>query len=187
MYLLRHGQSQFNVTYSKTRIDPNIPDPELTDMGREQIRSAAEKLKEKEITNILVSPYTRTLQTADIVANILKLPVTIESLVHEHAFFSCDIGSTASKLSKAWPHLDFDELNEHWWPDLDETEHQVKLRCQEFQQKMLDLGDWSKTLVVSHWAFIRSLTGEETINGEILNIDLASLNLNPEKSLFQAD
>ncbi len=177
MYLLRHGQSQFNVTYAKTRIDPNIPDPELTEEGRNQIRSAAISLKEKEITNVLVSPYTRTLQTAEIVTDILKLPVTIEALVREHAFFSCDIGSPASNLSKAWPHLDFDGLHEHWWPDLNETEEQVKVRCQEFQQKMLALGDWSKTLVISHWAFIRGLTGEEIINGGILNIDLATIEI----------
>ena len=181
MHLLRHGQSQFNVTYSKTRIDPNIPDPELTDEGRDQIHSAAEILKGKNINKILVSPYTRTLQTAEIVAKVLKLPIEIESLVREHAFFSCDIGSPTSKLSQTWPHLDFQNLNEHWWPDLNETEHQVKLRCHEFQQKMLDLGDWSKTLVVSHWAFIRGLTGQEVINGAILDIDLASLTIDINK------
>ncbi len=186
MYFLRHGQSQFNVTYSKTKIDPNIPDPELIDMGRDQIRSSAEKLKGKEITHILVSPYTRTLQTAEIVADILKLPIKIESLVHEHAFFSCDIGSPASRLSRSWPHLDFKGLNEQWWPDLNETEHQVKLRCQEFQQKMLALGDWSRTLVVSHWAFIRSMTGKETLNGEILNVDLAALKIKMNDNYLNA-
>ncbi|WP_417430917.1 histidine phosphatase family protein [Kiloniella sp.] len=177
MYLLRHGQSEFNVTYAKTRVDPNIPDPELTDEGRVQIHAAAQHLKDKDITKIVASPYTRTLQTAEIISDILNLPIQVEELIREHAFFSCDIGSPSSKLSQDWPHLDFEHIPECWWPDLNETEHQVKLRGQEFQKKMLAFSDWSKTLVVSHWAFIRGLTGQEVDNGAILNIDLQSLSI----------
>ncbi|WP_026261155.1 histidine phosphatase family protein [Kiloniella laminariae] len=181
MYLLRHGQSQFNASYTTTRIDPNIPDPELTDEGRDQAKVAGEELADKKvITRIIASPYTRALQTAQIVADILALPIEIEPLVREHAFFSCDIGSPASKLSRQWPHIDFAHLNEHWWPDLDETEQQVKQRCHLFQQKMIALEDWSKTLVVSHWAFIRGLTGHEIGNGGLISIDLPGLVIHTE-------
>ena len=31
MYLLRHGQSYFNLHFTPTRIDPGIEDPELTE------------------------------------------------------------------------------------------------------------------------------------------------------------
>ena len=33
MFLLRHGQSYFNLHMSRTRVDPGIEDPELTPLG----------------------------------------------------------------------------------------------------------------------------------------------------------
>lgn len=175
MYLLRHGQSHFNVTYSATRVDPDIPDPELTDDGRRQAEEAAQQLRGQAIDRILCSPYTRTLQTADIVADALKLPIAIEPLIREHAYFSCDIGTPCSKLSAAWPHLDFGALQETWWPEESETEAQVRERCRLFFHKMADLADWSRVLVVSHWAFFRGLTGVEMPNGGVLRVDLHDL------------
>ncbi len=41
MFLLRHGQSYFNLHYTETRVDPGIEDPELTPLGHEQARVAA--------------------------------------------------------------------------------------------------------------------------------------------------
>lgn len=46
MILLRHAQSLFNVSYSVTRIDPGIEDPELTELGRQQARDAAAQLQD---------------------------------------------------------------------------------------------------------------------------------------------
>ena len=39
MFLLRHGQSYFNLHYTETRVDPGIEDPELTPLGHEQART----------------------------------------------------------------------------------------------------------------------------------------------------
>ena len=36
MFLLRHGQSYFNLHMSRTRVDPGIEDPELTPLGESQ-------------------------------------------------------------------------------------------------------------------------------------------------------
>ena len=44
MYLLRHGQSYFNLHFSETRVDPGIEDPELTPLGVEQAVAAAQQL-----------------------------------------------------------------------------------------------------------------------------------------------
>src|SRR5882757_10552904 len=81
MILVRHGQSEFNVVYSKTRVDPGIPDPRLTEEGRRQALLAAERLAGRELTLILSSPYTRALQTAQIIAGELDLPIAIEPMV----------------------------------------------------------------------------------------------------------
>ena len=36
MFLLRHGQSYFNLHFTESRIDPGIEDPELTELGLAQ-------------------------------------------------------------------------------------------------------------------------------------------------------
>ncbi|WP_282604750.1 histidine phosphatase family protein [Pelagibius sp. Alg239-R121] len=171
MILVRHGQSEFNVIFGATRKDPGIVDPKLTEEGHRQAEAAGEALLDKGLTRIIVSPYTRTLQTADIIARVLNLPVTINSLIREHAFFTCDVGTPRSVLSQNWPHLDFTHLSESWWPADPETEDDVRLRCREFHQTMAETDDWSEVLVVSHWGFIRGLTGHEAKNGEVLRFD----------------
>ncbi len=141
MILVRHGQSEFNVHYAKTRIDPGIVDPALTEEGRLQAQAAAEILRAHEIERVLASPFTRTLQTAEIIAGALKLPVEIEPLVHEHAAFI--------------------------WPE-SEQEEQLQARCQRFWDLVETHAARPRTLVVTHWGFIRALTGLRVGNGHLV-------------------
>ena len=173
MKLVRHGQSHFNVHYSATREDPGIVDPGLTELGVTQAREAARTLAEQDIRRIIASPYSRTLETAEIIATELDLPVTIERLVHERAYFVCDIGSPRSHLTQRWPAFDFGDLDEKWWPE-NETEAEINARCAEFRSMMAALDDWRHVLVVTHWGFIRGLTGLEVANAAIVPLDLTS-------------
>ena len=173
MKLVRHGQSHFNVHYSATREDPGIVDPGLTELGVTQAREAARTLAEQDIRRIIASPYSRTLETAEIIAMELGLPVTIERLVHERAYFVCDIGSPRSHLTQRWPAFDFGDLDENWWPE-NETVAEINARCAEFRSMMANLDDWRHVLVVTHWGFIRGLTGLEVANAAIVPLDLNS-------------
>ncbi|HEY7689660.1 MAG TPA: histidine phosphatase family protein [Dongiaceae bacterium] len=170
MILIRHGQSEWNAIYNRTRIDPGIPDPPLTETGREQALRAAEGLAARNPIRLLVSPYRRTLQTAEIIAKALSLPIVIEPLVRERAAFSCDVGTARSHLAAAWPHLKFDHLDEVWWP-AEETEHELADRCGRFRRHMKGVDDWAQVAVISHWGFIRGLTGQEVRNGEAVPFD----------------
>ena len=38
MFIVRHGESQFNRAFKKNRRDPGIIDPELTTLGIQQIK-----------------------------------------------------------------------------------------------------------------------------------------------------
>src|SRR4051812_13659841 len=106
MLLIRHGQSQFNAVFSVTREDPGIPDPVLTEEGVRQIRETAQLLTartqrgEPEVRRLISSPYTRALQTATLIADKLKLEVTIDPRVRERAAFMCDIGTRALDLQR---------------------------------------------------------------------------------------
>jgi broad specificity phosphatase PhoE len=172
MILVRHGQSAWNVVYAKTRVDPVLPDPSLTEEGRRQAELAAERLRLQRPRRILASPYSRTIETAEIIARALGLAVEIEPLVREHGRFNCDIGSARSLLAQRWPSLDFAHLDEEWWPAaLDETETALAERSRRFRERMTADPAWHAVAVVSHWGFIRNLTGTELRNGELLGWD----------------
>jgi glucosyl-3-phosphoglycerate phosphatase len=173
MFLLRHGQSYFNLHFGETRVDPGIEDPELTPLGAEQAAQAAMRLVDRPLTGIIVSPYTRALQTAQPVLRIHQVPVKVMSEVREQAAFACDIGSPPALLAIRFPHHDFAHLAPKWWRDGAETTEETIERAHAFRALMATRGDSATTLLVGHWAFIRALTGVSLANGEILEFNLS--------------
>ena len=171
MILLRHGQSEFNLHFSQTRRDPGICDPKLTPLGHEQAALAAASLEREGLRRILVSPYTRALQTAAPVARRLGIPIVVDPSVRERYAFACDVGTCRTELAQAWPEHDFSPIEEVWWPCAEEPTERVLYRAARFRAAMAALPDWADTLVVSHWGFILSLTGRSVMNGEWLRCD----------------
>jgi len=171
MILLRHGQSEFNVLFSATRRDPGIRDPKLTPLGLQQAEAAAESLAHEGLRRILVSPYTRALQTAAPVARRLGLPVMVHPVVRERFAFTCDVGTVRTELALSWPEHDFSGIDEVWWPPVEEPHDQVVARAALFRAEMAALPDWADTLVISHWGFILTMTGRSVGNGQWLRCD----------------
>lgn len=172
MFLLRHGQSYFNLHFNQTRVDPGIEDPELTPLGREQAAAAAVLLTDTPLTHVIISPFTRALQTAEpILAVHRTVPVTIMHEVREQAAFACDIGSAPGLLSARFPSHDFDHLPAQWWHEGVETTEQTQHRADGFRRFMAAREDSKTTLLVSHWAFLLALTGVELANGEIIEYE----------------
>jgi broad specificity phosphatase PhoE len=176
MILIRHGQSAFNAAFSVTRIDPGIRDPGLTEEGWRQARAAAEGLRGRDLARLICSPYTRAIETASVIAAALSLPVTIEPLVRERFAFTCDIGCAPQELARRWPALDFDGLAHPWWHDADrhgpeESEDLLHDRCRRFRARAASWPDWRRVVVVTHWGFIRGLTGRAVTNCETVAFD----------------
>lgn len=179
MLLVRHGQSEFNAAFTLTRVDPGIPDPELTPTGRRQAEAAAAALAAHGVRRLVASPYTRTLQTASIIAGTLGLPIEIDPRVRERAAFHCDIGSAPSLLARRFPALDFAHLDDPWWHDhlaLDraETEAELGTRAASFRHDMAARADRHQVAVITHWGFVRALTGRQAQNGEVMVFDPAA-------------
>jgi broad specificity phosphatase PhoE len=166
MILMRHGQSEFNLHFSATKRDPGIPDPPLTEAGRAQADRAAASLTDAGITRIIASPYTRALQTVAPIARALGLPVIINPVVRERFHFSCDIGTPATALAQAWPDHDFSHIEEVWWPATTETTDSTLERAALFRAEMQATEQWQNTLVVSHWAFLLTFSGQNLQNGD---------------------
>ena len=168
MFLLRHGQSYFNLHFTATRVDPGIEDPELTPLGAEQAAAAALALSDKRLTRMIVSPYTRALQTAQPLWAKHRLPVEIMHEVRERAAFVCDVGSPPDLLAARFPQHDFAHLPRQWWHEGVETTEQTVARADAFRALMAARSDSATTLLVSHWAFILALTGVSLSNGEFM-------------------
>ena len=171
MYLLRHGQSYFNLHFSATHVDPGIEDPELTPLGSRQAAAAAARLAGVSLTRIIVSPYTRALQTAQPFLETHRAPVEVMHVVRERTAFVCDIGSPPEVLAERFPHHDFAHLPRRWWHQGIESSEETRARALSFRSLMADREDSATTLLVSHWAFILALTGRSAGNGEILEYD----------------
>ena len=48
---------------------------------------------------------------------------------------------------------------------------QVEARARTFLGRLPAIGDWQRALVVTHWGFIRGLTGLRVTNGTAVRID----------------
>ena len=170
MILVRHAESEWNRHFSRTRIDPGIPDPPLTETGRRQAARLVDRLAEAEITRLVASPYRRALETATILGEALGLAITVEPLVRERCVFSCDEGTPPAQLAALWPDLDFAHLEERWWGVPAETEVSLGRRCAAFRAKTVALPDRSRVAVITHWGVIRALTGQELSNADWIRL-----------------
>jgi broad specificity phosphatase PhoE len=171
MILIRHGQSEFNVVYGATRQDPGIEDPKLTETGRAQARALGPALRALGVARFLVSPYTRALETAALLRESHDVPVTVEPLVRERAAFSCDIGSRRDDLAVRWPDHEFDHLDDIWWSEHEESDHALHARGHSFRERMAREARWHEVAVVTHWGFIKALTGLTVGNCAVVRFD----------------
>ncbi len=102
LILLRHGETQH--TADKKFSGPGGPeDPPLIEAGVEQVRRAARALSEMGGVDVLLSsPLRRTLETAEVVAASLGLPVEVEEGFQECDFGAWD-GHTLPEVETDWP------------------------------------------------------------------------------------
>lgn len=83
-FIMRHGEAESNV---QGILSTKADNPHhLTENGKVQVASAAEKMRGEKIDLIIVSPFIRTRETAEIVRHTLGLPddaVIIDERLHE--------------------------------------------------------------------------------------------------------
>ena len=77
---MRHGQANNNV--KKLLVGRNL-ESHLTDLGREQVKHAAGILSTIDIHKIYSSPVIRTVETAEIVSNIVNVPFDTDERLFE--------------------------------------------------------------------------------------------------------
>lgn len=108
--LIRHGRT--HLTESKRISGRGGEDPKLSELGRVDARMAAQAVAQigksgpwsflNPVSAIVSSPIQRTQDTANIIANQLGLPVSLNENIAEISFGDWD-GSTNDEVKQKWP------------------------------------------------------------------------------------
>ena len=149
LLLIRHGESEGN----RDRVFTRTPEVPLTAVGRAQARAAAEFVRERYTPALLVSsPFNRARQTAEIIGEVLGLPLAIEDDLRERSY-----GEYAG--------LPYDTAREqfdpqaywHWRPPGGETLEEVAIRVGRALDRIAARTDHHDAVVVSHGAVMMAL------------------------------
>ena len=174
IYLIRHAQSAFNAVYGPNKPDPMIFDAPITELGETQAKQVRREVEKLDIKNVIVSPFTRTLQTAQLIFEN-RLPFQINAAVREQLVNSCDVGSPPHKLAHDFPHLNFNHLDECLWHQGEKDYRGISVEPEEvLMERANKFVDYIKresihsTAIVSHGNFIRALTGIKPKNCEVI-------------------
>lgn len=121
IYLVRHGESKGNLHFQTTGdslVGIGVLGTDLTEQGREQIKSTREKLKEIKFAAIYSSHLARAEESAMIFAEELKLPVNKMERLRERT-----MGSLQGKRS-----AELKETFKKEYEALDKLPHEEKMK-----------------------------------------------------------
>lgn len=175
-HLIRHAQSEHNFASLTSIGDPMIRDAKLTELGHQQAQALGAEIGEgRDFDLVVVSPFTRTIQTATHAFAKVKAPWEVQPLAREWLDSYCDVGSSPKDLATAYPHLKFDHLDDPWWY----VEHgseapYVKEPYEHLMTRIEALVSWLKSrpeqtiAVVAHGGLLRALTGQHFDNAQRL-------------------
>ncbi|KAK4148677.1 phosphoglycerate mutase-like protein 1 [Chaetomidium leptoderma] len=112
--LIRHAQALHNIQSYHA-----LPDPDLSDLGRQQAAELREHLKvhlpaDRKVQLIVVSPMRRAIQTCLIALDWLidsGVPVVPDARWQELYPKPCDTGTPAPQLAAEFPLIDFSGLD----------------------------------------------------------------------------
>lgn len=163
IFLARHGETEWN-RVGRWQGKTDIP---LSEVGRAQARTLAERLRDRGVTEIFTSDLSRARETAEIVAAALGVTrFSIEPRLRERGF-GCFEGLTreecAERHAEAWTRYQADRRST---PTDAEPQDSVVARMVAALTAVAESADRAgHVLVVSHGAAIRSflhaVTGSE--------------------------
>ena len=172
VYLIRHGQSEFNAAHNEGEPDLMIFDAPLTEKGRmqaEQVRGAVIDLG---IQQVITSPLTRAIQTALTIFQD-SVPIKVMAEHRELLSHSCDVGRSPSTLQMDFPNLHFEHLDEIWWHQGLINKNGVPVEPRDVFQKRirnfgLEINKMSEInlAIVGHGDVFRELAGFSMANCE---------------------
>ncbi len=162
VYITRHGQPLIE---SAEEADPEYPrhDPPLTTLGRLQASALGRRLRQAGFGGrIYASPYRRTVETAELIAEELDCCHTpepaIREIVKQAEQMEGFVGLAVEALRAEYPRVAPDaSLPKPWWTPEAETDDQVLDRVAPFLQRLIGNGG-GDALLVGHGASVQAVT-----------------------------
>ena len=100
-YVFRHGETELN---KQKRWQGSGMDYDLNENGIKQAQGLIEKLKDKGLEKIYSSPLKRAKHTAEVVAQVLNIPVEVRDDLRE-CFYGVAEGKLIADLQKEVPEI----------------------------------------------------------------------------------
>lgn len=134
--LIRHAQSANNALPEELR----VPDPGITELGWQQARRTAQTLADHTIRNLYCSPFLRSLETTQAIAETAQLtPIIRADIFEQGGCYSGHLpgqkkgepGMGAKELQRRFPGWSVDARigDSGWWGQEYESEQQAKQRA----------------------------------------------------------
>lgn len=160
IHITRHGQPDLDGISQK--IDPEIPtcDPVLTELGRKQAEFLGKHLKNAGFNGVIFSsPYRRTLDTAQIVAEITGTKIILEKAIQEYVQadgFPDFEGLNIQQIKAGYSCVNKNcTLDYPWFAEGPETLKEVKIRVKPFLERLLKSNS-EEVLLVGHGASVHA-------------------------------
>jgi probable phosphoglycerate mutase len=150
-YFLRHGETDWNLE-GRLQGHTDIP---LNATGEAQAVRAAQALMGLGITRLISSPLLRARRTAEVAAEALQLPLTLDETLKERTFGSFE-GKITAEIRSAHNLRPEQSISEILPPDAEQWPA-TKARALEFTERLLATYPADTLLFVSHGAVFRAL------------------------------
>lgn len=180
IFLVRHGQREDfeNPAWSESAVRPH--DTPLSATGFRQVQDVARALIGQDVGALYSSPFLRALQTADVIAAALDLPIRVESGICE--WWNPAWMSTAPRLmpaeeiQAAFPRVDgsYAPVVHPVFPESDETV-EVRARVGRFLNFIVKQTPGEHVVIVSHGSPIGQLIGLMTPGAPGIQMQVASI------------
>lgn len=176
-YLVRHGEPNWPWAIERRFFGPGSTYIPLTENGVAQLEESALSPLLRGAEYIVASPYTRTMQSAQILSRRLDLEVKVDWRLHEWLYDTNMRGDLPAQgeyygmedMSRSFQHYII-ERGEPLPDHACETIGMIRSRALE---ALCEHRNAAKVIVVCHEGVIRSLTGAAKVDfGEIVPFDL---------------
>ena len=169
LYCIRHGWALHNELFKNNNHNTDIfynkkyYDTPLTEKGISQAKELSKSWNDKyQIELVLVSPLTRTLQTAEYIFNNTDIPIIAFDYLKEYpqGLHTCNKRSDLSILKDKFKNIDFSNIcseeDNTWDPNNEETIDKLNQRINKLK-KYIESSKYNKIALISHSGFIGQL------------------------------
>ncbi len=161
LYVIRHGQGLNNVGKAL------VPNCELTELGQQQAQAIPDFFRDRAVDKIYCSPFTRTIRTAEPLAEGKNRTITLVPELCEHfngnwpryGDYSWETSQAIMQQFDSVQFVDRYDPAHNWWPVWPETHEQVDERIRSFYASELRpiLDSDASIVVIGHGATTQSL------------------------------